>query len=93
MDFLTKKLDAAPVPAEAASSAAIKKFPKKKKSSVVALHGKMSQEARNAALVEFRSGKKSILIATGTYFFALHTRAKTRLRQHFVHVSVVLFVN
>ena len=40
-------------------------FRKKKGPSVVALHGKMSQEARDEALLHFRCGKKSILVATG----------------------------
>ena len=38
---------------------------RKPKRSVECLHGKMTQAARDQALLNFRSGKKSILVATG----------------------------
>jgi hypothetical protein len=41
--------------------------PRQRTSVVVGLHGKMTQEARDEALRDFRSGKKSILIATGEW--------------------------
>ena len=89
MDFLAKKLDVPASKVKHGDGAATTLVPetaaefakrKRKKTSVVALHGKMSQEARDAALVDFRSGKKSILIATGadigaTVWFLLCVRS------------------